>query len=65
MPYVLIKNGNIVQHIIMQGDLKKNWKREISIVDLTFTSLKYANENAVALNAEVQELNVDKTLKVA
>ena len=56
MPYVLIRDGKVMQHIVMQGNLKKNWKRDQEVVDIVFDTLESANENATALNATVKKV---------
>mgnify|MGYP003632744269 CR=1 FL=1 len=56
MPYILIKDDKVMQHIVMQGNLKKNWKRDQEVVDIVFDTLESANENATALNATVKKV---------
>lgn len=45
-----------MQHIVMRGNLKKNWKRDQEVVDIVFDTLESANENATALNATVKKV---------
>ena len=45
-----------MQHIVMQGNLKKNWKRDQEVVDIVFDTLESANENAKALKATVKKV---------
>ena len=56
MPYILIRDGKVMQHIVMQGNLKKNWKRDQEVVDIVFDTLESANENATALKATVKKV---------
>lgn len=56
MPYILIRDGKVMQHIVMQGNLKKNWKRDQEVVDIVFDTLESANENAKALKATVKKV---------
>ena len=53
MPYILLRNQNIVQHIIMVGPKNDNF-RESKVVDLKFETLEAANEVAEVLKAEVK-----------
>lgn len=53
MPYILLRNQNIVQHIIMIGPKNDNF-RESKVVDLKFETLEAANEVAEVLKAEVK-----------
>lgn len=64
MNYALIRNGKVVQHIIMTGPEKSNFKTPI-VLDLKFETYKAANEVAEVLNAEISELNVDNLDKAA
>lgn len=65
MSYVLVRDSKVVQHVVFDGDLTKNWKRSHEIVDLEFKTLKAANEVATVLKADVQELVVDSLDKAA
>lgn len=56
MPYVLIRNGKVIQHYVMLGDLKKNWKRDQKLVDLKFDTKEAANEIGVTIRATVKEV---------
>jgi len=53
MPYILLRNQNVVQHIIMVGPKNDNF-RESKVVDLKFETLEAANEVAEVLKAEVK-----------
>ena len=53
MPYILLRNQNMVQHIIMVGPKNDNF-RESKVVDLKFETLEAANEVAEVLKAEVK-----------
>ena len=55
MPYILVKNGKTVKHIVVLGDPKKIWNRDQSIVDLSFETMEAANEVANVLEAKVQK----------
>lgn len=55
MPYILVKNGETVKHIIVLGNPKKSWNRDQSIVDLSFETMEAANEVANVLEAKVQK----------
>jgi hypothetical protein len=53
MPYILLRNKNVVQHIIMIGPTNDNFRKS-KVVDLKFETLEAANEVAEVLNAEVK-----------
>ena len=57
MPYVLIRDGKVIQHYAMLGDLKKNWKRDQKLVDLKFETKEAANETGAALRATVKKVS--------
>ena len=54
MPYILNRNGKVVQHVVFIGDYAKNNFREHKIIDLVFETKKGAEEVANVLNAEVE-----------
>ena len=53
MPYILLRNKSVVQHIIMVGPTNDNF-RESKVVDLKFETLEVANEVAEVLKAKVK-----------
>jgi len=56
MPYILIRNGKTLQHYVMLGDLKKNWKREATLAVVSFETLEAANKTAQAIGASVKKV---------
>ena len=54
--YIIKRNGDIVQHIVFEGDTTKNHIRTSSIIDLTFDNKKTALEVANKLNATIVEV---------
>lgn len=53
MPYILLRNKNVVQHIIMIGPINDNFRKS-KVVDMEFETLEAANEVAEVLKAEVK-----------
>lgn len=53
MPYILLRNKSVVQHIIMVGPANNNFKTP-KVIDLEFETLEAANEVAEVLKAEVK-----------
>ncbi len=53
MPYILIRNKNVVQHIVMLGPTNDNFRKS-KVVDLEFETLEAANEVAEVLKAKVK-----------
>ena len=53
MPYILLRNKSVVQHIIMVGPTNDNFRKS-KVVDLKFETLEAANEVAEVLKAEVK-----------
>jgi hypothetical protein len=56
MPYILIRNGKTLQHYIMLGNSKKNWKRDVTLSIISFETLEAANEVAKTIDASVKKV---------
>lgn len=51
--YAIKRNGNIVKHLVFEGDTSKMHTRPCSVIDLTFDSEKSAIEVANVLKGDV------------
>jgi hypothetical protein len=59
MPYLLKRNGKVVQHIVMVGEEKNNFKTP-EVFDLEFKTYEAAEEVATVLKAEIIDMNIAK-----
>ena len=51
--FAIERNGMLVRQVIFSGNADKNLYRDTSVADLTFTTMKAANEVAEVLDATV------------
>lgn len=59
MRYTLERNGKVVQHIVMVGAEKSNFKTP-TVFDLKFETYEAANEVAEVLKAKVVDTSLAK-----
>ena len=60
MPYLLKRNGKIVQHIVFVSSVKKGNNRKSTVVDLEFKTYEAAEEVAIVLQAGIIGPNIAK-----
>ena len=60
MPYLLKRNGKIVQHIVFVGSTKKSNNCKSTVVDLEFKTYEAAEEVAIVLQAGIIGPNIAK-----